>query len=267
MCSVVPHAVHKAGSVSVCLLVKDPQREYKDLLTSQGIKAVDRVVGLTKLKGKFAPYEARRSLVKDHDIFLADDRIVPMLPKVCGKIFFEAKKNPITVSLTRPASQLKLELESAIESAYFTRNKGSTSSIKVGYLSSHSPQQIADNIAAAIPQVVKKLEGGWENVQNIQVKTGSSVALPIWNCNLGSADKIAKSLAQAASQPDSDNEDDEQEEEEEEEGEQPVPAKKPSPRKTRSATTAISKADAKPTKSSAPKKTTSSTTRKAKAAK
>ncbi|EPQ28934.1 uncharacterized protein PFL1_03734 [Pseudozyma flocculosa PF-1] len=180
----VPNAVHRPGQVSVCLLVKDPQREYKDLLTKEKITSVARVVGVTKLKGKFKPFEARRDLVKDHDLFLVDQRIVPLVPKICGKVFFDAKKNPITVDVVR-TRHLKEELESAISSTYFLQNKGSTSSIKLGYLSSHTPEQLQENLVAAVPAVISKIPGGWNNIQNIEVKTGSSASLPIWNCSLG----------------------------------------------------------------------------------
>jgi ribosome biogenesis protein UTP30 len=76
----------------VCLITKDPQREYKDLLASQGIKFVSRVVGVTKLKGKFKPFEPRRQLMRDHELWLCDDRVVDMMPQLLGKMFFEAKK-------------------------------------------------------------------------------------------------------------------------------------------------------------------------------
>lgn len=36
----------------MCLIVKDPQREYKDLLDEKKIKFISRVVGLEKLQGK-----------------------------------------------------------------------------------------------------------------------------------------------------------------------------------------------------------------------
>jgi ribosome biogenesis protein UTP30 len=39
----------------VCLLVKDPQREYKDLLEEKKIKFISRVVGMEKLQGKASP--------------------------------------------------------------------------------------------------------------------------------------------------------------------------------------------------------------------
>ena len=76
----------------ICLITKDPQREYKDLLEEHNVKFINRVVGIEKLKGKFKPFEARRMLLKENGLFLADERVVPLLPKLLGKIFFEAKK-------------------------------------------------------------------------------------------------------------------------------------------------------------------------------
>jgi ribosome biogenesis protein UTP30 len=76
----------------ICLITKDPQRQYKDLLESHGVKFISRVVGLEKLKGKFKPFEARRLLLKENGMFLADDRIIPLLPQVLGNKWFQAKK-------------------------------------------------------------------------------------------------------------------------------------------------------------------------------
>jgi ribosome biogenesis protein UTP30 len=61
-------------------------------LHEQGVKFIARVVGLEKLKGKHKPYEARRALANDHQVFLCDESIMPMMPKLLGKIFFDAKK-------------------------------------------------------------------------------------------------------------------------------------------------------------------------------
>lgn len=56
------------------------------------IKFISRVVGIEKLKGKFKPFEARRMLLKENGLFLADERIIPLLPKLLGSKWFEAKK-------------------------------------------------------------------------------------------------------------------------------------------------------------------------------
>ena len=91
-CSPLAHPLVDPRTSPVCLITKDPQREYKDLLEANNIKFISRVVGVTKLKGKFKPFEARRLLLKENDLFLADERVVPLLPGLLGKKFFEAKK-------------------------------------------------------------------------------------------------------------------------------------------------------------------------------
>ncbi|KAI0265548.1 ribosomal protein L1p/L10e family-domain-containing protein [Gloeopeniophorella convolvens] len=167
---------------AVCLITKDPQREYKDLLESAGVRFVNRVVGIEKLKGKFKPFEARRGLLRENGLFLADERVVPLLPRLLGKIFFTAKKQPIPVCLTR--KDLKGELERAISSTYMHQNRGSCTSVKFGVLS-QTPAQVLANLETALPAIVKAIRGGWDNVQSLSIKTTKSASLPIWSCKLG----------------------------------------------------------------------------------
>ena len=90
--SPLSHPLIDPRTTTICLITKYPQREYKGLLESHGIKFISRVVGVEKLKGKFKPFEARRMLLKENGLFLADDRVIPLLPKLLGKAFFNAKK-------------------------------------------------------------------------------------------------------------------------------------------------------------------------------
>lgn len=101
--SPIKHPLVDPRTTPICLITKDPQREYKDLLEEKGIKFISRVVGISKLKGKFKPYEARRMLLKENGMFLADDRIIPILPKLLGSKWFQAKKcaNPPTLHYHR----------------------------------------------------------------------------------------------------------------------------------------------------------------------
>ncbi|KAF9522582.1 ribosomal protein L1p/L10e family-domain-containing protein [Crepidotus variabilis] len=177
----IAHPLVDPRTTPVCLITKDPQREYKDLLESHNIKFISRVVGIEKLKGKFKPFEARRMLLKENGMFLADERITPLLPKLLGSKWFEAKKQPIPVCLTR--KDLKGELERAISSTYMNQNQGTYTSIKIGKLS-QSPAQIVDNIKTALPVIVSFMKGGWVNIQSFNIKTNSSVSLPIWACTL-----------------------------------------------------------------------------------
>ncbi|KAI0739474.1 ribosomal protein L1p/L10e family-domain-containing protein [Daedaleopsis nitida] len=166
----------------VCLITKDPQREYKDLIANQGIKFISRVVDLRHLKGKWKSFEARRMLLNENGLFLADERVVPLLPALLGRIFFKAKKQPIPVCITR--KDLKGELERAISSTYFHQNQGTCVSVKIGTVSQNS-EQVLTNLQTALPHIVKHIKGGWDNVQSLLVKSNSSTALPIWQCDLG----------------------------------------------------------------------------------
>ncbi|KAJ7778407.1 ribosomal protein L1p/L10e family-domain-containing protein [Mycena metata] len=181
----IVHPLVDPRTSAICLITKDPQRQYKDLLAEHGVKFISRVVGIEKLKGKFKPYEARRMLLKENGMFLADERVVPLLPKLLGTKWFEAKKQPIPVCLTR--KDLKGELERAISSTYMNQNQGTCTSIKISTLS-HTPAQILENLSSAIPEIVKGIKGGWDNIQSLLLKTNTSAALPVWTCDLGAGE-------------------------------------------------------------------------------
>lgn len=51
------------------------------------------MVGLEKLKGKFKPFEARRALMREHELFLADERVMGLMPQLLGKVFYDSKKS------------------------------------------------------------------------------------------------------------------------------------------------------------------------------
>jgi ribosome biogenesis protein UTP30 len=181
-------------SSSVTLFVKDPQREYKDLLETSNIKFISRVVGLDKLRNKHKTFEAKRLLMKESELFLVDDRVMTEVGKALGKQFREAKKQPVTVSLVR--KDLKGELERAVASTYLTINTGTSLSIKIGTTALHSPTELYDNLIALLPQLAVRLpHGGFENVQSLHIKTSTSVSLPIYNTSLDVAGRFSRPSA------------------------------------------------------------------------
>ena len=109
----IPHALYKLSEdsvdegleePSVCLIVKDESKPWVQELLEQfpeQMKFVKKVLGLQSLRKKHARFQQRRELVRRYDVFMADDRILPMLTKALGKEFFHVKKQPIPVALTR----------------------------------------------------------------------------------------------------------------------------------------------------------------------
>ncbi|ORX98258.1 ribosomal protein L1 [Basidiobolus meristosporus CBS 931.73] len=171
------HAIVSSG-VDVCLFTKDPQKEYKQLLEKKGVKRISKVIGISKLRAKYKTYEAKRELCQSYGLFLADARIIPMLPKLIGKKFFERKKQPIPISLT--AGNLDKEVQKILSSTYMFKPNGTCMSIKIG-TTAQSAQEVAENIDHAINHVVEKIPKKWKNIQSLHIKTTESVALPIFN--------------------------------------------------------------------------------------
>merc|ERR1719310_1782449 len=96
----LPHPLYNEKS-EVCFLAKDPQKEYKELLMQKHpVPGITKVIGLDKLKKNYKTAEAKRALADAFDLFLCDSRIVEVMPKLLGTIFYDKKlKRPIPVRL------------------------------------------------------------------------------------------------------------------------------------------------------------------------
>ncbi|KAJ3046219.1 hypothetical protein HDV00_000031 [Rhizophlyctis rosea] len=162
----------------VCLITKDPQRTYKDLLAEKGVTRVSKVIGVSKLKAKYKSYEAKRQLCSSYDLFMADDRVLTLVPTLLGKTFFQKKKHPVPVDMTK--GNLLGEIDSAIGATYLHLNKGTCNLIRVG-TTGFTADQLVENITTAIGPIVEKIPQKWKNVQSIHLKTTTSVSLPLWN--------------------------------------------------------------------------------------
>ncbi|KAK9765032.1 proteasome-interacting protein cic1 [Basidiobolus ranarum] len=171
------HPIISPG-VDICLFTKDPQKEYKQLLETKGVKRISKVMGVSKLKAKYKTYESKRDLCQSYGLFLADARIIPMLPKLIGKKFFERKKQPIPINLT--VGNIDNEVKKILSSTYMFKPNGTCMSIKIG-LTSQSAQEVAENIDYAITHIVEKIPKKWKNIQSLHIKTTESIALPIFN--------------------------------------------------------------------------------------
>ncbi|KAK2009915.1 ribosomal protein L1 [Colletotrichum eremochloae] len=207
----LPHPLNTDEESTICLITADPQRAYKNIVASDEFpealrKRVTRVVDLAHLKSKFKQYEAQRKLFSEHDIFLADDRIVSRLPKALGKTFYKTtakrpvpvvlsakaprdadgkrakpqeKKAPGTVNAGTP-KEIAAEIEKTIGAALVSLTPSTNTAIRIGY-AGFSADQIADNVTAVVKALVEKwVPQKWQNVKSIYIKGQETAALPIW---------------------------------------------------------------------------------------
>lgn len=207
----IPHSLNTSPDSSLCLITADPQRTYKDIVASPAFPTslgsrIARVIDITHIKQKYKTYEAQRKLFAEHDLFLADDRIITELPKALGKTFYKSTvKRPIPLSMQGAVQKvdgkkvkksddvaaaggksniqpqaLAAQIERSIACAVVALSPSTTTSIRVGY-ASWSAQHISENIAAVVSALVEKtIPQKFRGVKAIHIKSPTSMALPIW---------------------------------------------------------------------------------------
>jgi len=184
---VLPHH-HTPPSRDVCLIVKDLERgikaehegtvaHYTALLRERGVQGVARVLALRELKVEFKTFEAKRQLAQLYDVFLADARIVRLLPKFLGKAFYQGRKPPVQVDLGKKA--LAAEVGRGVRTATLPLSHAGTSSTLTIGLTTMPPAELQANLAAAVRAIEAKFPGGWGNVRSVHLLSGTS-SLPLY---------------------------------------------------------------------------------------
>jgi ribosome biogenesis protein UTP30 len=178
----VPYPV-LSDETDICLFVKkDDKPALKEMLMEDAktrVPGIKKIITLDKLRTSYKQFAHKRELIAAYDLFLADDRILPMLTKTLGKTFLGRKKQPIHVNVTR-RSTLAQAIKKAQDATYMFISSGTCICICVG-TTAMTADQIEANIGAAVPRAIANIPRKWKNVQSIQLKTTNSTALPILN--------------------------------------------------------------------------------------
>jgi len=205
----LPHPLNTSATTTICLITADPQRTYKDIVASPAFPSelrsrVTRVIGVHKIKAKFHQYEAQRQLFAEHDIFLADDRIITQLPKLLGKTFYKSSaKRPVPINMQAPAprtdgkrvtrakgdaavketispQKLASEIEKTLKAALVALSPSTLTSVRIGF-AGWSAEKLAENITAVANELIAKfVPKKWRGVRALHIKGPKTTALPIW---------------------------------------------------------------------------------------
>ncbi|KAF2101887.1 ribosomal protein L1 [Rhizodiscina lignyota] len=223
----LPHPLHTLSATAtaptrICLITADPQRAYKDIVASPEFPphlrpSISRVIGISKLNAKYKSFESKRQLAAQHDIFLADERIVTSLPQTLGKIFYKGgEKRPIPVELSGnkkgrtkaekdslgqkrkretaedgsrgspnvgTAETIAREIERALNSALLHLSPSATTAIKVAHAGMEL-DAVSENVEAVCKGMMEKyIPQGWKNMRSIHLKGPNTMALPVWLAN------------------------------------------------------------------------------------
>ncbi|CAL0326434.1 unnamed protein product [Lupinus luteus] len=165
-----------------CLIIDDrPKSNLTKADAQKKIKSdnipISKVLKLSKLASDYRAFEAKRKLCNSYDMFFADKRIVPLLPRLLGKQFFKKKKVPVQLDLKK--NNWKEQVEKACSSGLLTLRTGTCSVVRVAKLSMER-DEIVENVVAAIGGVVEIIPKKWGNVRSFHVKLLESLALPVY---------------------------------------------------------------------------------------
>ncbi|KLJ13835.1 hypothetical protein EMPG_11257 [Blastomyces silverae] len=208
----VPHSLNTSPSLRVCLITADPQRAVKDVIADPQFPAtlssrITKVIGYTKLKTKYKSFESRRRLLSEHDVFLADDRIIMRLVETLGKIFYKSSKRPVPIRIAevqkvggkrvkkedrkRPPTDEKYsavaspavvakEIEKTLASVPVHLASAATTSVRVGS-ANFTPEKLVENVEAVVQGMAEKfVSKGWRNIKALHLKGANTMAMPIW---------------------------------------------------------------------------------------
>ena len=208
----VSHPLNKSSNLSICIISADPQRAVKDVVDSPAFSRalapkITRVIGYSKLKARYRTFESRRQLLSEHDVFLADDRIIQRLPETLGKIFYHGTiKRPIPVVMTprktpdgtngntnqknipksikeaavAPPAIVSAEIERSLNAVPVSIRPGTNVAVRVGK-AGFTPKQLSENISTVAESIIERfVVKQWRNVKGIHIKGPNTMAVPVW---------------------------------------------------------------------------------------
>ncbi|XP_064806596.1 ribosomal L1 domain-containing protein 1-like [Oncorhynchus masou masou] len=110
-----------------------------------------KVIPYKTLRTEYKPFEAKRRLLGNFDMFLSDDRIRRLLSWHIGKHFYERKKQPLSLNLQSKKLALDIQGRTTCIS-----KKGCYCMAYVAH-SGMAADEIAENIDSAVSTIVTKL--------------------------------------------------------------------------------------------------------------
>ena len=192
----LPHPLYLAPPTECCLITKDPKSSplpntptnralpldsplsLREYFQSHPLAPLTRILPLSRLRREYRQYKDRRDLLALYDVFLADDRILPLLPSVLGVKFFEKKKQPLPVNLR--VKDKRGEVEAALKGTAMFIPKGSSLQVKIGRMSM-ARGEVCENVLGCVEEVVNNIPGKWGNVQMMGVRALDSITIPIYS--------------------------------------------------------------------------------------
>ncbi|XP_026190924.1 putative ribosome biogenesis protein C8F11.04 [Cyclospora cayetanensis] len=177
----LPHSPLDQGS-EACLIVRDPQRKWKDVVASSASlsSSITKVISCKKLPKKYPQFQDKRALAAAFDLFLVDTSVKEKAYNALGKAFHSANRLPLPIRVG--VSTLEREVEKALRCTSLVLRRGPSVAVRIGRALG-SPEHLYANAIATINGVSSffKENHKWKNtITTIHVQATDSPALPVY---------------------------------------------------------------------------------------
>jgi ribosome biogenesis protein UTP30 len=113
-------------NVDICLIVKGTSKADIQAMVDRfpsHLGCIKKILTLESLRQKFKEYKHKRELHSRYDLFVVDDRVLPMLGRQLGHKFFKAGNKqgcpPIPINVTRTEA-FPFAIQKILKSTYLT---------------------------------------------------------------------------------------------------------------------------------------------------
>jgi proteasome-interacting protein CIC1 len=184
---VIPLTQKISATPSIALIVRDGSID-KELLekieASELNNVVSQIITGQELKTTYKPFEKRRQLWSQYDLFLADDAVVTTLPKLLGKTFYESRKVPVPISVGKNGFKVEKvlkEIEKITTGVVYRIPRSDNLVVNLGSL---------DNITdGTITEVINHFAEA--PLRGVFIKTSASPALPLYEAEKAFTEETA----------------------------------------------------------------------------
>lgn len=170
----LPHSLWN-DKTEACLIVKEPQRKYKDMLDADPRPAVKKVIDVKKWKQRHDAFKDRREICDAFELFLIDDRCAEMIPSLFGKVFTSRNKTPIPVAISKGSKALDKPLASTMMKV----SGGITVSVRFGR-ANFEQEQLLSNCKAVIEAVAQYFQAKGNGITSISMQATGSPTLTVY---------------------------------------------------------------------------------------
>lgn len=157
----------------IALLVRDNLIDSKlleEIEASELNQYLSEIIPVKELTTTYKAFEKKRELSAKYDLFLADDAVIPTLPNILGKSFYERSKTPIAIKVLKPFSIAGVlgQIKKVLNSKVYRLNKSNQLTIKLGKI---------ENVTAT---EVLKVINHFTELRDVFIKSNKSPALPLY---------------------------------------------------------------------------------------